>query len=218
LLGVAVVVSVSLGSVAVAASTRFSDVPPGHAFEDEIDWMADTGITTGFPDDTFRPGAAVSRGSMSAFMQRLFNLRDQVKVASSASSTTITGTDYANVTGASTTVTVPDGTTATIIAELTGESTCSGAPAPGFCDVRLRLDGVEMTPQHPEGYHFSIDSNDHGTEGPNSTEGHSITRYATAVGPGSHTITVQGRVNTAGVSFVLGDWVLVGRTILDPAP
>jgi hypothetical protein len=51
----------------------FADVGTGHPFYDEIEWMADTGITTGFPTSppTYQPGAAVSRQSMSAFMYRL---------------------------------------------------------------------------------------------------------------------------------------------------
>jgi hypothetical protein len=33
--------------------------------------MAEAGITNGFPDGTFKPGQAVSRQAMSAFMHRL---------------------------------------------------------------------------------------------------------------------------------------------------
>jgi hypothetical protein len=52
----------------------FRDVPTNHAFAEEIAWMASTGVTTGYSDDTFRPGAPVSRQAMSAFMQRLSRL------------------------------------------------------------------------------------------------------------------------------------------------
>jgi hypothetical protein len=48
----------------------FSDVD-GHPFFFEISWMADEEIAGGYEDGTFRPGAAVSRGAMSAFMYRL---------------------------------------------------------------------------------------------------------------------------------------------------
>jgi streptogramin lyase len=48
----------------------FSDVPPGHPFYDEIEWMAAEGIAGGFDDGTFRPTLAVSRQAMSAFMVR----------------------------------------------------------------------------------------------------------------------------------------------------
>jgi streptogramin lyase len=49
----------------------FSDVPIGSTFFHQIEWMADQGITTGFPGGTFRPGEAVTRQAMSAFLHRL---------------------------------------------------------------------------------------------------------------------------------------------------
>ncbi|OWY59276.1 hypothetical protein B7486_75440, partial [cyanobacterium TDX16] len=50
----------------------FTDVSPSHPFSDEIEWMADTGISTGYqPGPTYRPSIAVSRQAMSAFMRRL---------------------------------------------------------------------------------------------------------------------------------------------------
>jgi streptogramin lyase len=49
----------------------FSDVAFSHPFYDEIDWMAGEEITTGYDDGTYRPGSAVSRAAMSAFMYRL---------------------------------------------------------------------------------------------------------------------------------------------------
>lgn len=55
------------------ASHQFSDVPPGHPFHDDIDWLADYGITTGFGDGTFRPSEPVTRQAMAAFMHRLSN-------------------------------------------------------------------------------------------------------------------------------------------------
>jgi alpha-tubulin suppressor-like RCC1 family protein len=49
----------------------FSDVPLNHPFVNEIRWMRDTGISTGFNDGTYRPSIAVTRQAMSAFMARL---------------------------------------------------------------------------------------------------------------------------------------------------
>jgi secreted trypsin-like serine protease len=49
----------------------FPDVTVAHPFFEEISWMADTGITTGFADGTFRPAAPVTRQSMAAFLYRL---------------------------------------------------------------------------------------------------------------------------------------------------
>jgi len=52
-------------------SPTFGDVPTSHPFFDEIEWMAAEGITTGFPGGLYKPGQAVTRQAMSAFMFRL---------------------------------------------------------------------------------------------------------------------------------------------------
>lgn len=52
------------------ASPTFPDVPAGHAFFKEVEWLASTDITTGFADGSFDPGRNVTRQAMSAFMQR----------------------------------------------------------------------------------------------------------------------------------------------------
>jgi hypothetical protein len=48
----------------------FSDVPLNHLFSHEIEWMSEQGITTGFPGNTYRPSASVTRQSMAAFLFR----------------------------------------------------------------------------------------------------------------------------------------------------
>jgi hypothetical protein len=57
--------------IEVPASPSFSDVPASHPFFAEVEWLADTGVTSGFPDGTFGPGQPVTRGSMAAFLHRL---------------------------------------------------------------------------------------------------------------------------------------------------
>lgn len=59
------------GQNSSATSTRFSDVPTGRQFNKEITWLASSGITTGYPNGTFKPGTPVSRDAMAAFMYRL---------------------------------------------------------------------------------------------------------------------------------------------------
>jgi subtilisin family serine protease len=56
--------------VSLPGSPTFDDVPETHVFYEEIEWLAGTGITGGFSDDTYRPGTSVSRGSMAAFLYR----------------------------------------------------------------------------------------------------------------------------------------------------
>jgi hypothetical protein len=49
---------------------RFTDVPRSHPFYADIEWMARRGITSGFPDGTFRPDETVNRGTLAAFLHR----------------------------------------------------------------------------------------------------------------------------------------------------
>jgi hypothetical protein len=214
---VLVVGAVGASTAGWATEARFSDVPPGHAFADEIDWMADTGITTGFPDDTFRPGAAVSRGSMSAFMQRLFDLRNPVATASDVNFTDGWALDWADFATASVTVVVPPGTEALLLADFTARSDCYSGGIDGGCWARLVVNGTEMSPQQPIGEGYILASNDDATHTSNDTEGHSLVRHHGPVGPGTYTIKVQTRVSTLGVSYGLADWTLVGEAILLPA-
>ena len=51
-------------------SQAFSDVPTTHPYFDAIEWAAVNGITTGYPDGTYRPDDPVTRGEMAVFLQR----------------------------------------------------------------------------------------------------------------------------------------------------
>jgi hypothetical protein len=48
----------------------YADVPVGHPFQNEIWWMATSGITGGYGDGTYRPGEPVTRQSATAFVYR----------------------------------------------------------------------------------------------------------------------------------------------------
>ena len=48
----------------------FTDVPADHPFQKAIAWLADEGISTGYPDGTFRPTAVITRQAMAAFLRR----------------------------------------------------------------------------------------------------------------------------------------------------
>jgi hypothetical protein len=52
----------------------FSDVLAGSTFFHEVEWLTDVGIADGFADGTFRPGQAVTRQAMAAFLHRLADL------------------------------------------------------------------------------------------------------------------------------------------------
>jgi secreted trypsin-like serine protease len=52
------------------ATPSFPDVRTSHPFYAEVEWLADEGITTGYSNGTFRPGASVSRAAMAAYLYR----------------------------------------------------------------------------------------------------------------------------------------------------
>ena len=55
---------------AASATASFTDVPTEVAFFDEVEWLGSLGVTTGWPDGTFRPAAPVERQAMAAFLVR----------------------------------------------------------------------------------------------------------------------------------------------------
>lgn len=54
-----------------ALPAPFTDVPQGIQFFTEIAWLADSGITKGWDDGTFRPITPVNRDAMAAFLYRM---------------------------------------------------------------------------------------------------------------------------------------------------
>lgn len=63
-----------LGADPSCGGAPFDDVAVGHPFCGEIAWVADTGITAGYQDGTFRPGDVVTRQATAAFLHRLDDL------------------------------------------------------------------------------------------------------------------------------------------------
>ncbi|MBE0008215.1 hypothetical protein DXT87_00240 [Arthrobacter sp. AET 35A] len=51
-------------------TSPFTDITPETQFYKEMAWMAETGLSTGYSDGTFRPLAPVNRDAMAAFMNR----------------------------------------------------------------------------------------------------------------------------------------------------
>ncbi|MEM8706918.1 MAG: S-layer homology domain-containing protein, partial [Actinomycetota bacterium] len=52
------------------AASPFDDVPAGVWYSDAVEWLADSGITTGTSPNTFSPGDPVTRAQMAAFIAR----------------------------------------------------------------------------------------------------------------------------------------------------
>ncbi|OWY61799.1 hypothetical protein B7486_61860, partial [cyanobacterium TDX16] len=58
------------GTFELPGTPTFRDVGAGHPFHEDVEWLADQGITTGFADGTFRPAAPTSRQAMAAYLFR----------------------------------------------------------------------------------------------------------------------------------------------------
>jgi len=57
-------------SVSVPSKSPFRDVKTSDRFYKQIVWLEKTGITTGWPDGTFKPDWSISRSAMAAFLYR----------------------------------------------------------------------------------------------------------------------------------------------------
>lgn len=64
-------------AAATPACGPFPDVPASNSHCADIAWFADTDVTNGYADGTFRPAAPVSRSTMAAFFFRLAHHGDQ---------------------------------------------------------------------------------------------------------------------------------------------
>ncbi|OWY60702.1 hypothetical protein B7486_67760, partial [cyanobacterium TDX16] len=52
-----------------------TDVSAAHPFFEDVEWMADWGISTGYqPGPTYQPAALVTRQAMAAFLHRTAEL------------------------------------------------------------------------------------------------------------------------------------------------
>jgi hypothetical protein len=210
------VLAAGLGLAALASATAayavpsFNDVPESHPFVDEIEWMADTGISTGYPDGGFHPDEPVTRQAMAAFMQRLYNLQDTTYVGVNSSQRETSSAAWTQPAGLTVTnIEVPEGTRGWLHATFNAESSCYGGSS--YCKVRLVYrtvgsgDNWEMLPT--VGSEFAFDSTNGGTEQSNSWEGHSVTRSTLApLLPGLYEVSVQIAVNSAdGTEFRVDD-------------
>jgi hypothetical protein len=55
------------------ATPSFSDVPAGHPFLLQVEWMAANDIASGFADGSYRPNRPVTRAQMANFLLNLVN-------------------------------------------------------------------------------------------------------------------------------------------------
>lgn len=109
-------------------------------------------------------------------------------------------TQFLDLPGASTTITVPANTRAHILARFSAASSCGGS---GYCDVRILINGLETEPdnvvpifKYSDGGAFDSRSIDRSSRVP--------------LGPGVYTVKVQYRnaSENDGSSFALTNWSL----------
>jgi large repetitive protein len=113
------------------ATTDFFPDDNGTTHEDNINRIAQAGITTGFPDGTYRPNDTVTRGQMASFLRRAIDYT--TTGTTSTTSTTSTST---------TSTTVPGGSCSTVPPVTEGSLPIVGLPfslgfsgeAGGVCD------------------------------------------------------------------------------------
>jgi len=125
-----------------------------------------------------------------------------VKNVSSNNDRTTTSTNFNEFT--STSIEVPAGNTATLVATFSAESAVFDAN--GFGSVRIMVDGNELDPQ--VGNDYAFDSRDDATETSSSLESHALVRYKAGIAAGGHTIAVQWRTSSGSAKFRLDDWTL----------
>ena len=215
---VATAVITSVTTVWAGTTPTFNDVPADNFYYEYVEWMAATGITTGFADGGYHPKAPVLREQMAAFMQRLFNHQDDLAVAAGNTSLPLTSQAFVPLAGAEATVEIPAGGAGYILATFTAESTCT---ASGYCKVRLMIDSngddvfTEMFPA--QGADYGFDSSDNGTETGASWESHSIQRYETMSRGCTCTVRVERATSSATGVFRTDDWLLTVQTDLLPS-
>jgi hypothetical protein len=139
------------------------------------------------------PAAPVSGGAGSI---------NHVNVVTETVAQTTSSTAFVALPGASTTISVPAGEAALLVARFTAESQCTGAAAGSWCSVRILVNGAEADPA--SGIDFAFDA----VPTVNTTdfwEGHAMDR-SKLVGAGNYVVIVQWAVTNASTTFRLDDW------------
>ncbi len=161
--------------------------------------------------------AAVARSSLAAPTTHLGTSLKKVRVVTEtvANSIDTGGASSADLPGATTTISVPDGTQALLLIRFTAESACYGR-VKGWCSLEFLVNGEEADPAAGQSYAFDSVN----PEGSGDYEGHAAERVAGPLGPGSYTVKVKRLIHLTqsppflGESvFRLDDWTLTVERI-----
>lgn len=137
---VSIVTALLTASAVSLAGASFTDVGPSHPFRADIEAIAAAGITTGYEDGSFRPGANVTRGAMAAFMRRGFG---RVSSGENASATNVPSNSSGSTPIASTSITVGASGSGTggyvhVVGHVTGFYDARPSPS-GWCPCGLSV-------------------------------------------------------------------------------
>jgi hypothetical protein len=132
-------------------------------------------------------------------------------------------TEFADVPGAATTVTVLPNTQAFILIRFSAESDCFAPGTQAHCSLRIMVGDVEAEPASGTDFHF--DSAD-GISGSarDLSESHSMDRSVGPLGSGAYTVKVQWAVinlfegSGSGIFFTLDDWSLTVERVSPLGP
>ena len=70
---IAVAILAAAGTAVAQTVQRFDDVPPDHEAFEAVEWAAQTGLTLGYGDGTFRPEVPLSKRHAVVFMERYYD-------------------------------------------------------------------------------------------------------------------------------------------------
>jgi hypothetical protein len=76
LLAGGVAIGLAVPQIAGAVTSPYPDVPTDHPFVADIAWAKNIGLVSGYSDGNYRPGNPVTRGSMTGFLRRLYNIQE----------------------------------------------------------------------------------------------------------------------------------------------
>ena len=139
----------------------FVDVPNGHAFYAEIEWLNEESVTQGYADRTYRPASPVNRDAMAAFVYR--NERGDARVVGNGTPASCTSAAVQNAVGRGGYITFncgPNPITIPVTATLhtCNTDTCAHPWQGGVPVNRMVLDGgglVTLDGQNARGIYYA---------------------------------------------------------------
>ena len=142
----------------------------------------------------------------------------RVKVLRETAVATTSSTTYVDLPGSTTTITVPSGHRALILARFSAESNCTDGAAGDWCTARIRIGGVSAAPASETDFAFdSVDDPSNCTDALLGThcgwESHSMDRSRGPLGPGTYTVKVQWAATSGSTVFRLDDWSLTIESV-----